>query len=48
MAEDHRRSAEKVLQGVLLDEPDFLREIVSKRVKEVALDVRRLVACRRR
>ncbi len=35
MAEDHRRSAEKVLQGVLLDEPDFLREIVERVLQEL-------------
>jgi len=35
MAEDHRRSAEKVLQGVLLDKPDFLREIVERMLQEL-------------
>jgi hypothetical protein len=35
MAEDHRRSAEKVLQGVLLDEPNFLRQIVERVLQEM-------------
>ena len=30
MAEDHRRLAEEVVQGVLLDDPAFLREIVER------------------
>jgi putative transposase len=35
MAEDHRRSAEELLQGVLLDEPDFLRQIVERVLQEM-------------
>jgi putative transposase len=35
MAEDHRRSAEKVLQGVLLDEPNFLRQILERVLQEM-------------
>src|SRR4051812_22016107 len=35
MAEDHRRSAEKVLQGVLLDEPNFVRQIVESVLQEL-------------
>jgi transposase-like protein len=35
MAADHRRSAEEVLQGVLLDEPDFLREIAERVLQEM-------------
>ncbi len=30
MAEDHRRLAEEVAQGVLLDDPGFLRQIVER------------------
>src|ERR687885_1913817 len=30
MAEDHRRVAEEVAQGILLDDPNFLREIVER------------------
>jgi transposase-like protein len=35
MAEDHRRSAEELLQGVLLDEPEFLRQIVERVLQEM-------------
>jgi transposase-like protein len=35
MAEDHRRSMEELVQGVLLDEPDFLREIVEKVLQQM-------------
>ena len=35
MAKDHRRSAEELLQGVLLDEPDFLRLIVERLLQEM-------------
>jgi len=35
MAEDHRRSAEELLQEVLLDEPDFLRQIVERVLQEM-------------
>jgi len=35
MAEDHRRLAEEALQGVLLDEPDFLRGIVERVIQEL-------------
>jgi putative transposase len=35
MAEDPHRSAEELLQGVLLDEPDFLRQIVERVLQEM-------------
>jgi hypothetical protein len=35
MAEDHRRSAEELLQGFLLDEPEFLRQIVERVLQEM-------------
>lgn len=35
MAEDHRRLAEEVVQGVLLDDPAFLREIVERVLQEL-------------
>ena len=35
MAEDHRRSDEKLLQAVLLDEPEFLRQIVERVLQEM-------------
>ena len=35
MAEDHRKLAEEVVQGVLLDDPGFLREIVERVVQEL-------------
>ncbi|MCA1740586.1 MAG: IS256 family transposase [Actinobacteria bacterium] len=35
MANDHRRVGAQVAQGVLLDEPDFLREIVERVLQEV-------------
>jgi putative transposase len=35
MAEDHRRLAEEVAQGVLLDDPAFLREIVERVLQEL-------------
>src|ERR687885_1833855 len=34
MAKDHRRLAEEVLQGALLDDPNFLREIVERVLQE--------------
>ena len=35
MAEDHRRLAEEVAQGILLDDPGFLKEIVERVLQEV-------------
>jgi transposase-like protein len=35
MAQDHRRLAEEVVQGVLLDDPTFLREIVERVLQEL-------------
>ena len=35
MAEDHRRLAQEVVQGVLLDDPGFLREIVETVVQQL-------------
>lgn len=35
MAKDHRRLAEEVAQGILLDETGFLREIVERVLQEV-------------
>jgi transposase-like protein len=35
MAKDHRRTAEEVAQGILLDDPDFLKEIVERVLQEV-------------
>lgn len=35
MAQDHRRLAEEVVQGVLLDDPGFLREIVERVLQEL-------------
>lgn len=36
MAEDHRRLAQEVVvQGVLLDDPGFLREIVERVVQQL-------------
>jgi putative transposase len=35
MAEDHRRVGAEMAQGVMLDEPDFLREIVERVLQEV-------------
>jgi transposase-like protein len=35
MAKDHRRLAEKVAQGILLDDPTFLKEIVERVLQEV-------------
>ena len=35
MAEDHRRLAEEVVQGVLLDDPAFLHEIVERVLQEL-------------
>src|SRR5918912_3189778 len=35
MAEDHRRPAEEVLQGILLDDPGFLKEIVERVLQEM-------------
>src|SRR5215203_1426449 len=36
MAEDHRRSAEELLQGVLLEEAEFLRQIVERVLQEIS------------
>lgn len=35
MAEDHRRLAEEAAQGILLDDPGFLKEIVERVVQEL-------------
>ena len=35
MANDHRRMAEEVAQGILLDDPGFLKEIVERVLQEV-------------
>jgi len=35
MAEDHRRPVEEIAQGVLLDDPGFLREIVERVLQEL-------------
>ncbi len=35
MAEDHRRPVEEIAQGVLLDDPSFLKEIVERVVQEL-------------
>lgn len=35
MAEDHRRVAEEVAQGILLDDPTFLKEIVERVIQEL-------------
>jgi transposase-like protein len=35
MAEDHRRSDEKLLQALLLEEPEFLRQIVERVLQEM-------------
>jgi putative transposase len=35
MAKDHRRLAEKVAQGILLDDPTFLKEIVERMLQEL-------------
>jgi putative transposase len=35
MAEDHRRLAEEVLQGALLDDPGFLKKIVERVLQEL-------------
>ena len=35
MAKDHRRLAEKVAQGILLDDPTFLKEIVERVLQEL-------------
>lgn len=35
MAEDHRRVGEKVVQGILLDGPGLLREIIERTVQEL-------------
>jgi transposase-like protein len=34
MAKDHRRLTEEVAQGILLDDPAFLREIVERMLQE--------------
>jgi len=35
MAKDHRRLAEEVVQGILLDNPSFLKEIVERMLQEL-------------
>ncbi len=35
MAKDHRRLAEEVAQGVLLDNPGFLKEVVERVLQEL-------------
>ena len=35
MAEDHRRLAEEVAQGILFDDPGFLKEIVESVLQEL-------------
>ena len=35
MAKDHRRLAEEVAQGILLDNPSFLKEIVERVLQEL-------------
>ena len=35
MAKDHRRMAEEVAQGILLDDPGFLKEIVGRVLQEL-------------
>jgi len=35
MAEDHRRLVEEMAQGTLLDDPDFLKEIVERVLQEI-------------
>jgi hypothetical protein len=40
MAKDHRRLAEEVAQGILLDDAGFLKEIVERVIQEL-LDWRR-------
>ncbi len=35
MSEDHRRLAEEVAQGILLDDPGFLKEIVERGIQEL-------------
>ena len=35
MAEDHRRLAEELAQGILLDEPTFLKEVVERVLQEL-------------
>src|SRR5918996_3923194 len=35
MAKDHRRLAEEVAQGILLDDPAFLKEIVERVLQEL-------------
>ncbi len=35
MAKDHRRLAEEVAQGILLDDPGFLKEIVERVLQEL-------------
>ena len=38
MAKDHRRLAEEVAQGILLDDPTFLKEIVERVLQEFVDD----------
>jgi len=35
MTKDHRRLTEEATQGVLLDDPAFLREIVDRKLQEL-------------
>ena len=35
MADDHRRISEEVAQGILLDNPTFLKEIVERVLQEL-------------
>ena len=35
MAKDHRKVSEELAQGILLDDPDFLREIVERVLQEM-------------
>jgi transposase-like protein len=35
MAQDHRRPVEEVVQGVLLDDPGFLKEIVERVLQQL-------------
>lgn len=35
MAKDHRRADTELVQEVLLDDPDFLREIVERVVQQI-------------
>ena len=48
MAKDHRRLAEEVAQGILLDDPTFLKEIVERVLQEELLEAEDDRAHRRR